>query len=51
VFLGSKGFVDEMWAQHREKFGAKRKSGARLIRGAPIPGITVLRDLKVNAVG
>jgi putative transposase len=51
VFLGSKGFVDEMWAKHREKFGAKRKSGARPIRGAPLPGITVLRDLQVDAVG
>jgi putative transposase len=51
VILGSKGFVDEMWMQHREKFGARRKSGARPIRGAPIPGIAVLRDLQVNGVG
>lgn len=51
VFLGSKGFVEEMWAAHREKFGSRRKSGARSIRGAPIPGIAVLRDLKVDAVG
>jgi putative transposase len=51
VILGSKGFVDEMWSKHREKFGAKRKSGARPIRGAPIPGISVLRDLQVDAVG
>ncbi|MBX3747778.1 MAG: hypothetical protein KF833_20920, partial [Verrucomicrobiae bacterium] len=51
VFLGSKEFVDQMWEWHRDKFGKRRKSGARIIRGAPIPGLTVLRDLQVDAVG
>jgi putative transposase len=51
VILGSKGFVDETWSKHREKFGARRKSGARPIRGAPIPGLAVLRDLQKDAIG
>ncbi|MBX3746155.1 MAG: transposase [Verrucomicrobiae bacterium] len=51
VFLGSKEFVNQMWERHRDKFGKRRKSGARIIRGAPIPGLTVLRDLRVDAVG
>jgi len=51
VFLGSKEFVNEMFARHRDRFGPKRKDGARPIRGVPLPGISVLRDLRVNAIG
>jgi REP-associated tyrosine transposase len=50
VVLGSKEFVNEVFALHREKFGAKRQSGARPIRGVPLPGLNVLRDLRVAAV-
>ena len=50
VVLGSKGFVDEIFALHRERFGPKRRSGARPIRGVPLPGLRVLRDLRVAAV-
>lgn len=51
LVLGSKEFVNEVFVRHREKFGAKRKDGARRIRGVPLPGLTVLRDLQVRAVG
>ena len=51
VFLGSKEFVNEMFVQYRDRFGAKRKDGARPIRGVPLAGQTVLRDLRVDAVG
>ena len=51
VVLGSREFVNEVFIQHREKFGSRRKDGARRIRGAPLPGISVLRDLRVRAVG
>ena len=51
VFLGSKEFVNEMFVRHRDRFGARRKDGARPIRGVPLPGVCVLRDLRVNAVG
>ncbi len=51
VILGSKDFVNEMFIRHRDRFGARRKDGARPIRGVPIPGISVMRDLRVNAIG
>jgi putative transposase len=51
VVLGSKGFVNEVFALHREKFGRKRQDGARPIRGVPLEGLSVLRDLRVDAVG
>ena len=50
VVLGSKGFVNEVFVLHREKFGPKRRDGARPIRGVPLAGLSVLRDLRVNAV-
>ena len=51
VILGSKDFVNEMFIRHRDRFGARRKDGARPIRGVPLPGISVMRDLRVNAIG
>ena len=50
VFLGSKEFVNQMFVEHRELFGAKRKDGARPIRGVPLPGISVLRNLRIDVV-
>jgi len=52
VVLGSKGFVDAVWLAHRERFGSKRRSGARPIRGggAPLAGLSALRDLRVAGV-
>ncbi|MBM3881755.1 MAG: chemotaxis protein CheW [Verrucomicrobia bacterium] len=52
VVLGSKGFVDAVWLAHRERFGAKRRSGARPIRGggASLAGLSALRDLRVEAI-
>ena len=51
VVLGSKAFVDEVFTLHREKFGAKRKSGARPIRALASIGLMALRDLRVMALG
>jgi len=52
VVLGSKGFVDAVWLAHRERFGVKRRSGARPIRGggASLGGLSALRDLRVAAI-
>ena len=49
--LGSKGFVDEMFVRHRDRFSARRKDGVRPIRGVSLPGASVLSDLQVDAVG
>ena len=51
VALGSKAFVNEVFALHREKFGAKRKDGARPIRALASIGLNALRDLRVRALG
>jgi putative transposase len=47
--IGSRGFVDEFFARSRERFGPKRKTGARKLRGAAgaVSGqIWSARDLK-----
>jgi putative transposase len=47
--IGSRIFVDEAFAKYRERFGPKRKSGARKLKGnsAPASGVLwSLRDLK-----
>ncbi len=51
VFLGSQEFVNDMFTRHRDRFGARRKDGARPIRGVPLPGVSVMRDLRVDAIG
>lgn len=47
--IGSKGFVDEAFAKSRERFGPKRKDGARRMRGVAGPAdatLWSLRDLR-----
>lgn len=51
LVLGSKEFVDAMHERYRERFGPRRKGGARPIRGVPLPGLRSLRDLRVDTVG
>lgn len=51
VALGTRGFVNEVFTLHREKFGPKRKDGARPVRILAAIGLNALRDLKVRTVG
>jgi REP element-mobilizing transposase RayT len=51
VALGTRAFVNEVFRLHREKFGAKRKDGARPIRALASIGLMALRDLRVRALG
>ena len=47
--VGSRAFVDGLYAQCRERFGAKRKSGARKMRGRASGAADLLwtaRDLR-----
>jgi REP element-mobilizing transposase RayT len=49
--VGSRAFVDGLFEQCRERFGAKRKSGARKMRGKAAGAAALLwtaRDLKVG---
>ena len=50
VVLGSKEFVNEIFVLYRERFGPRRQSGARPIRGVPLGGLSAMRDLRVSAV-
>jgi REP element-mobilizing transposase RayT len=48
--IGSKDFVEGVFARCREHFGTKRKTGARSIREDKTGGLHALRDLRVNPV-
>jgi hypothetical protein len=53
VVIGSRAFVDGMFEQCRERFGAKRKSGARKMRGNALAAEGMLwsaRDLRRRIV-
>jgi hypothetical protein len=52
VVLGSRNYVNEVFAEFRDRFGARRKTGARPLRGlAALSHLATLRDLQVNVVG
>ena len=49
--IGSREFVNEVFAGARERFTRKRKDGARRMRGSGAPAVGVLwsmRDLRVR---
>jgi hypothetical protein len=51
--IGSRGFVNEAFASARERFGAKRKTGARRMRGSGAQAadmLWTLRDLKKGLI-
>ncbi len=49
--LGSRRFVDEVFMACRSRFGARRKDGARLMKGADWSGLCVIRDLRMGVYG
>jgi putative transposase len=49
--IGSRGFVNETFARSRDRFGPRRKDGARKLRGAAAPAAGLLwslRDLRTG---
>ena len=46
--LGTKKFVEAVFAKERHRFGARRKTGARAVAG--LDGLCALRDLKKEAI-
>jgi len=50
LVIGGKEFVESMFGQHREKFGPKRKDGARKITEST-GGLFALRRLRKTGVG
>ncbi len=52
VVLGSRLYVNEVFAKFRDRFGPKRTTGARPLRGlAALAPLCALRDLRRNVVG
>jgi len=51
LVLGSKEFVNAVYGANVSHFGAKRKTGARRMRGVASNGLYVLRDLKRDVIG
>ncbi len=50
VVLGSRSFVEEVFAAHREEFGLKRKTGARAMRFGDWGGLCTMRDLRETVI-
>jgi putative transposase len=48
--LGSQLFVEELFEKFRDRFGPKRKTGARTLRCLPFKELRTLRALRVSAV-
>jgi hypothetical protein len=49
--FGSRDFVESIFRSSRERFGAKRKTGARPLRGMEEGGLFTARALRVNVFG
>ena len=48
--LGSRGFVEEVFTEFRERFGPKRRSGSRPVRALAAVGLVALRDLRLRVL-
>ncbi len=44
--LGSKEYVEGIFQEYRDRFGKRRRSGARKMKGSDWEGLTVIRDLR-----
>ena len=52
VVLGSRNYVNALFREYRDRFGPKRRTGARPLRGlAALSHLATLRDRRVDAVG
>jgi len=49
--LGSRGFAEQVFRAERGRFGPRRRSGARPLKGADWGGLACLRDLRKEAFG
>ena len=50
LVLGSAGFVDGVFEQYRDRFGQKRRSGARPMKFGEWLGLCTMRDLRLAPV-
>jgi REP element-mobilizing transposase RayT len=50
VAFGSRLFVDQVFENFRDRFGPKRKSGSRAMKGGDWEGLATLRDLRKETI-
>jgi len=50
MVLGSRAFVEDVFGRRRSFFGAKRKTGARVMRGGDWGNLCVARDLQKEVI-
>ena len=50
LVLGSREFVEKVFASNRELFGVKRKTGARAMKHGNWKGLCTLRALRLDPV-
>jgi len=50
VALGSKAFVEDVFARNRDQFGLKRRTGARPLRKTEIGNLCTMRDLRRDVI-
>jgi hypothetical protein len=52
VVLGSRNYVNGVFAEFRDRFGPRRKTGARPLRGLEaLSDLATMRDLQVDVIG
>jgi hypothetical protein len=49
--LGSRAFVEEIFRRNRDRFGTRRKTGARKVKGLLGPSLFTVRDLRSAVFG
>jgi len=49
--IGSERFVEGVFESNREKFGPRRKNGARKLVGGDFQGLRAMRDLRLAPIG
>jgi hypothetical protein len=49
--FGGREFVEGIFRAYRDRFGPKRKTGARRLRGLAEAGLFALRDLRKGVFG
>ncbi|OVE73991.1 hypothetical protein BVX94_02015 [bacterium B17] len=50
VAIGSKDYIESLFEKYRDQFGAKRKTGARRMKGGGWGGLYTIRDLRLAPI-
>jgi putative transposase len=50
LVLGSRSYIDEVFRRHRQRFSAKRQTGARPMRSVDFGGLCTARRLRLDVI-